>query len=125
VNLHTLTALILFLSERIAAEHPSADADSAWPTSADVTAAVRDNPKFFPTGYTGLTHYRRLLIAKGWLEFGPCAVVLEAMNGKPWHSVCEHWRLTVAGRAALERMNREGCNGGCKHRSVANLKIAA
>ena len=121
MNQHTLLALILFLSERIAAENPSADADSGWPTTSDVTDAILQNPRFFPTGYSALTQYRRLLIGKGWLELGPCSAVAKM----PWHHRCEHWRLTVAGRAGLARMNKEGCAGGCKHRSVANLKIAA
>jgi hypothetical protein len=126
VNLHTLTALLLFLSEKIAEDYPSADADSAWPTTSDVTSAIQQNPRYFPTGYTALTSYRKLLVSKGWLEIGPCAAVAEAMKGKPWHHpTCEHWRLTVAGLAGLARMNREGCTGGCKHRKVASFKLAA
>jgi hypothetical protein len=119
--------LLLFLSERIAAEHPSADADSAWPTSADVSAAIQQNPQYFPAGYNQLSQYRKVLQAKGWIEVGPCAAVVEAMRERPWHGpACEHWRLTVVGRNGLARLDKEGCNGGCKHRKLpAKYKIAA
>ncbi len=111
-------ALIRFLHAEIRRRHPNAPAEACWPTTSTLNENIHFNRAFFPGANTSLTAHRRAMQRKGFLQIGPCV---------DWHQ-CEHWRLTEAGLAELERMDREGCAGGCgKHRKLtgAGFKIAA
>lgn len=117
---HALMALIHWLYERIAAEHPSAPRASCWPTHDVLTSAIQQNRKYFPRGAVSLAAQRVSLVGSGMIEVGPCP------GAQPWHR-CEHWALTEAGLAQLERMDREKCGRGvtkgrCVHRQLAGFE---
>ena len=118
MNGHTLLALIRFLHAELRRAHPDAPAAACWPTTPILNDNINFNRAFFPSGTLSLSKYRQALLGKGFIAIAPCV---------SWHE-CAHWQLTAAGLAALERMDREGCAGGCgKHRKLTNagFKIAA
>lgn len=113
MNLHTLLALIQFLHDEIKRLHSDAPSEACWPTTADMNENILFNARFFPGGNTALTTYRRIMMARGLIEIGPCV---------DWHR-CEHWRLTELGQTELERMTREGCGRGKSARACSHAPL--